>query len=335
MGAMDSSERADILGGAQTFVLPMRLRFRGITSREGMLLRGPAGWGEFAPFDNYTDAQCVPWLLSALEAAATGWPAPVRDRIPVNTTVPGVDPATAHRLVAASGCRTAKVKVADRGTFAEVLAADAARVAAVRDALGPAGAIRVDANGAWSVDEALTAIEVLDAAAGGLEYVEQPCATVDELVRVRRATGVPIAADESIRLAGDPERVALAGAADVAVLKVAPLGGVHRSLQVAAAAGLRVVVSSAVDSAVGLAAGLALAGALPGLDLACGLGTGSLLAADVSSAGFVVRDGCLPVPVTAPDPDLLAGVAAGPERQRWWRDRLARVAGLLDSAAPR
>jgi O-succinylbenzoate synthase len=202
-------------------------------------------------------------------------------------------------------------------------------VAAVRDALGPGGAIRVDANGAWSVAEALTAIPAMDAAAGGLEYVEQPCATVDELVAVRRAVGVPIAADESIRLAGDPEKVALAGAADVAVIKVAPLGGVRRALQVAAVTGLRVVVSSAIDSTVGLAAGLAMAGALPELDLACGLGTGSLLAGDVSSAGFVVRDGYLPVPVTAPEPDLLTGVLADADRQRWWRDRLARVAALL------
>ena len=211
-----------------------------------------------------------------------------------------------------------------------MLAADAARVAAVRDALGPDGAIRVDANGAWSVDQALSAIAVLDAAAGGLQYVEQPCASVAELVTVRRACGVPIAADESIRLAGDPERVALSGAADVAVLKVAPLGGVRRALHVAAAAGLRVVVSSAIDSSVGLAAGLAMAGALPQLDLACGLGTGSLLAADVSSAGFVVRDGHLPVPTRAPEPDLADGVRPDPERERWWRDRLARVAALLD-----
>ncbi|MEO5832805.1 MAG: o-succinylbenzoate synthase [Nakamurella sp.] len=324
-----STDRADILGAARVFALPMRLQFRGITTRSGMLLSGPAGVGEFAPFDNYTDEQCVPWLRSALEAAETGWPAPRRDRVPVNTTVPVVDPDTAHRLVAESGCRTAKVKVADRGAFAEVLAADAERVAAVRAALGPAGAIRVDANGAWSVAEALQSIAVLDVAAGGLQYVEQPCATVAELAEVRRATHVLIAADESIRLAGDPAKVALAGAADVAVIKVAPLGGVRRSLQVAAAAGLRVVVSSAVDSAVGLAAGLALAGALPTLELACGLGTGSLLADDVSTAGMVVVDGFLPVPTRAPEPDRIDAVAADPERERWWRDRLARVAALL------
>ncbi len=330
---MDST-RADILGAAHVFTLPMRLRFRSITTRSGVLLSGPAGWGEFAPFDNYTDRQCVPWLISALEAAETGWPTPVRDRVAVNTTVPVVDPETAYRLVVASGCRTAKIKVADRGGFAEVLAADAERVAAVRSALGPGGRIRVDANGAWSVAQALQAVIVLDAAAGGLEYVEQPCATVPELAAVRTRTHVPVAADESIRLAGDPARVALAGAADVAVIKVAPLGGVRRSLQVASAAGLRVVVSSAVDSAVGLAAGLALAGALPSLDLACGLGTGSLLADDVTSESFAVRDGSLPVPTRAPEPDRRGAVAADRELDRWWRERLQRVAALLTGVDP-
>ncbi len=321
--------RSAVLRSAVVFALPMRVRFRGITARQGVLLRGPAGWAEFAPFENYTDEQCVPWLRSALEAAVAGWPTPRRNAIEVNTTVPVVPPDRAAALVTGSGCRTAKVKVADRGRFREVLAADCDRVAAVRAALGPKGLIRVDANGAWSVREAVTAIRALDAAAGGLQYAEQPCADIAGLAAVRTEVAVPIAADESIRLADDPERVALAGAADIAVLKVAPLGGVRRALQVAAASGLTVVVSSAIDSAVGLAAGLALAGALPELDLACGLGTASLLLADVTTVGPAVRDGFLPVPNRAPEPDALDAVTAPPEVAERWLARLNRVASLL------
>lgn len=201
------------------FELPMKLRFRGITVRDGIILHGSHGWAEFAPFHNYTDEQCVPWLRAAVEAATGGWPAPVRDRVAVNTTVPVVKAAVARELVAASGCLTAKVKVADPGSS---LVDDASRVGAVREALGAGGAIRIDANGGWDVDSAVRAIRVLDRAAGGLEYVEQPCATVPELAAVRRQVAVPIAADESIRLASDPLLVALAGAADIAVLKAAP-----------------------------------------------------------------------------------------------------------------
>ena len=261
-----------------TYSLPMTTRFRGITAREGMVLHGPAGWGEFCPFAEYDDAEAAAWLAAAREAAGTGWPEPVRERVPVNCTVPAVSPEHAQRIVSASGCSTAKVKVAERGG---AVSEDEARVAAVRDALGPSGRIRIDANGAWSSGAAVAAIARLDAAAGGLEYVEQPCASVAELAAVRRAVDVPVAADESIRRAEDPLRVVRAEAADVVVLKVSPLGGVRRALRIAEDCGLPVVVSSAVESSVGLAAGLALAGALPELPYACGLGTGSLLATDV------------------------------------------------------
>lgn len=308
------------------FELPMKVRFRGITVRDGVILHGPQGWAEFAPFHNYTDEQCVPWLRAAVEAATLGWPASVRDRVPVNTTVPVVNAGMARDLVAASGCLTAKVKVADPGSS---LADDASRVAAVREALGAGGAIRVDANGGWDVDSAVRAIRVLDRAAGGLEYVEQPCATVAELAAVRRQVAVPIAADESIRLASDPLLVALAGAADIAVLKAAPLGGVARALEVAAASGLAVVVSSALDTSVGLAAALALAGALPSLPYACGLGTGTLLAVDVVSDPLVPVDGFMSVPSSAPAADRLGVVAASSELDSYWRARLERVSALL------
>jgi O-succinylbenzoate synthase len=189
----------------------------------------------------------------------------------------------------------------------------------------------VDANGAWSAAEAVPAISALDRAARGLEYVEQPCASVEELSAVRRAVDVPIAADESIRLATDPLRVARAGAADIAVLKVAPLGGVRAAWQVAAEAGLPVVVSSAVDTSVGLAAGLALAGALPELPHACGLGTARLLTGDMVAAPLVPVNGVLPVLPYAPGPDPLRldEFRADPERERYWLDRLERVASLM------
>lgn len=315
------------LDRAWVYAIPMTTRSRGITVREGMLIEGPAGWGEFCPFTEYDDRESVRWLATAVEAATLGWPTPVRDRVPINCTVPAVTPQHAHEIVSASGCGTAKVKVADHP---DSLWEDLARVEAVRDALGPHGAIRVDVNGLWDTDTAIAVIPQLDKAAGGLEYVEQPCRTIDELAAVRRKVNVRIAADESIRRAEDPLRVAVAGAADVAVIKCTPLGGVRRSLQVAEAAGLPCVVSSALETSVGLAAQLALAGALPELELACGLGTLSLLRGDVVPDADALRpvDGYLPVPRTppAPDPALLdAHELTGHEQATWWRDRLRRV----------
>jgi O-succinylbenzoate synthase len=307
----------------KVYAIPLRTRFRGITVREGVLLHGPAGWGEFCPFADYSDAESVPWLRAALEATEAGWPAPVRDRVAVNTTVPVVGPDQAHELVRASGCRTAKVKVADpRSSRSD----DCDRVAAVRDALGPAGAIRVDANTAWDVDTAVRAITDLDKAAGGLEYAEQPCPSIEDLAAVRRRVSVRIAADESIRRAEDPLKVAVAGAADIAVLKVAPLGGVRRALEVAEACGLPCVVSSAVETSVGLAAGLALAGALPELEFACGLGTISLLEGDVCPDSLSPVDGYLPVLRQAPEPT--DAYAASADVRAAWEARLARVRAL-------
>jgi O-succinylbenzoate synthase len=320
--------------GARVYAIPMRARFRGITVREGMLIEGPAGWGEFCPFADYDDTVSASWLATAIEQCTIGWPEPVRDRIPINCTVPAVGPERVHDIVARSGCRTAKVKVADHP---ESLAEDLARVEAVRDALGPDGAIRVDANGVWDIDTAVSHIRQLDKAASGLEYVEQPCRTIEDLAAVRRQVNVRIAADESIRRAEDPLRVAVAGAADVAVIKCTPLGGVRRSLQVAEAAGLPSVVSSALETSVGLAAQLALAGALPELDFACGLGTLSLLDGDVVDGAASLRpvDGFLPVLRIPPEPDaalLDSYELTDVEHAAWWRDRLARVRVELDRA---
>lgn len=304
----------------------MPTTFRGITRREGMIFEGPAGWAEFSPFLDYDARQSAPWLAAAIDSAEREWPAAVRDRIAVNCTVPSVGPEQAAAIVRRSGCGTAKVKVAEKG---QTLADDIARVEAVRDAIGPHGRVRVDANGGWSVDEAVAAIAALDRAAAGLEYVEQPCASVEELAAVRRKVDVPIAADESIRRADDPFRVVELDAADIAVLKVAPLGGVHACLRIAEQIGLPVVVSSAVDTSIGLAAGLALAAALPELPYACGLATTSLLDGDVVAHPLVPVDGFLPVGRQALDLDAYEQVAADGATDARWQARLAAVRAVL------
>ena len=314
----------EILEGLAVVSVPMRVRFRGITRREAALVAGPVGWGEFAPFVEYAAPEAARWLAAAVEAAWSGWPDPVRDEVPVNATVPAVVAAEVAGVLARfDGCTTAKVKVAEPG---QTLADDLDRVAAVRDVLGPAARIRVDANGAWSVADAADALGRLEAY--GLEYAEQPCATVPELAALRTTLArsgvdVRVAADESIRKAEDPLRVAREGAADLVVVKVAPMGGVRRTLDVVADCGLPAVVSSAIDLSVGMAAGVALAAALPELPHACGLGTVTLLDGDVAAAPLVPVGGVVPVGRIAPDPDLLARHAAPPDRVAWWRERIA------------
>ncbi|HEY1622051.1 MAG TPA: o-succinylbenzoate synthase [Streptosporangiaceae bacterium] len=319
----------DLLASARAFAIPMRSRFRGITVREGALLAGPAGWGEFSPFAEYGPRECARWLCCALEAAVDGWPASVREAVPVNVTVPALGPEQAHAIVAASGCGTAKVKVAEPGQAPEE---DLARVEAVRDALGPAGKIRVDANGGWDVDTAQRMLR--DLGRLGLEYAEQPCATLAELAELRRLVDVPLAADESIRRAEDPLAVRAAGAADIVVIKAQPLGGVRAGLEIAAACGLPAVVSSAVESSVGLAAGVALAAALPSLEHACGLATMSLLTGDVTAEPLAQRGGLLRARRADPDPGELARWEIDPAP---WRARMAaaaRVLGLPQTALP-
>jgi o-succinylbenzoate synthase len=309
----------DILERVHVVALPMRVRFRGITTRELALIDGPAGWGEFGAFLEYGDAEAAHWLAAAVDSAYRPPPAPLRDRVDVNATVPAVDAAQVPEILARfPGARTAKVKVAEPG---QTLDDDVARVDAVR-ALVPT--VRVDANGAWTVDEATAAAKAL----GPLEYLEQPCATVDELAELRRRVDVPVAADESIRKAGDPLAVVRAGAADIAVLKVAPLGGVSTLLAIAEQIDIPVVVSSALDSAVGIAIGLAAAAALPVLDHACGLGTGRLFVDDVAEP-VAPADGYLPVGPVRPDPARLQALAAPPQRRQWWIDRIRACYPLL------
>ena len=302
----------------RVFAIPMTTRFRRVDVREGVLLEGTEGWGEFSPFAEYPPEVCARWLDAALEAGTTPWPAPVRDRIPVNVTVPAVDPERATAIVRDSGCTTAKVKVAEPGQTHDD---DMARVGAVRDALGPRGRIRVDANAAWDVDAAHRRIADLDRF--DLEYAEQPCPTLDDLAALRRRVDVPIAADESLRTAADPLKVALHDAADIVVLKVQPLGGVWPALRVAELVGLPAVVSSALETSVGIAAGVALAAALPELPYACGLATIALLGGDVVADPLLPEDGFLPVRRPPVDEQRLAEHEVTGERAQRWLRRLA------------
>ncbi len=313
----------DLIDRLHVVALPMRMRFRGIVVREVALIDGPAGWGEFGAFLEYAPPEAAYWLASAIESAYGTKPVSLRRRIPINATVPAVPAAQVPEVLARfPGVSTAKVKVAEPG---QVLADDVARVNAVR-AVVPT--VRVDANGGWSVEQAVAAAAALTVD-GPLEYLEQPCATVAELAQVRMRVDVPVAADESIRKATDPLAVMRADAADIAVLKVAPLGGVAALLDIAAAIGIPVVISSALDSAVGIGAGLAAAAALPRLDYACGLGTGSLFIEDVAEIAAV--DGFLPVGNIVPDPARLSALAAPAARRDWWIARVRTCYALLAS----
>ncbi|MCV7378686.1 O-succinylbenzoate synthase [Mycobacterium alsense] len=312
----------DLVGRLHVVALPMRVRFRGITTRELALIEGPAGWGEFGAFVEYGPQEAAHWLASAIEGAYRPPPPVRRDRVPINATVPAVPAAeVAEVLSRFPGAGTAKVKVAEPG---QTLAEDVERVNAVRELVET---VRVDANGGWSVEQAERAAAALTAD-GPLEYLEQPCATVPELAALRARVDVPIAADESIRKADDPLAVVRDRAADVAVLKVAPLGGVSALLAIAARIDIPVVVSSALDSAVGIAAGLTAAAALPQLPHACGLGTGGLFTEDVADAAVPV-DGYLPVGRVTPDPARLRALAAPPGRRQWWIDRVKACYPLL------
>lgn len=331
----DLPDLPDVLADLHVVAIPLHTRFRGITVREVAVLRGPAGWAEFGPFPEYGDDEASRWLAAALEAAWLGWPAPVRSFVPVNATVPAVaGPAVAGVLARYPGCTTAKVKVAESG---QRLSDDLDRVAAVRDALGPSGRIRVDANGGWSLDEARRALAALHPY--GLEYAEQPCRTVEDLARLRvllarDRVDVLVAADESIRRADDPLAVARLAAADVVVIKAAPMAGVRRALAVVEEAGLPAVVSSALETSIGMSAGIALAAALPELPYACGLGTLGLFQGDVVRTSLVPRGGAVPVGPVEPDPELLQRWAADPQRQRWWRERVSRVHAVLGTGRP-
>jgi O-succinylbenzoate synthase len=324
----------DILATARVVSIPLRQRFRGIETREVMLFEGPEGWTEFSPFVEYDDEEASAWLAAALDFGWVPTPPLLRDSVAVNATLPAVEAArVADVLDRFSGCRTVKVKVAETG---QTLADDVARVAAAREYLGAEGRIRIDANGGWNVDEAEHAIHAL--AEYDLEYVEQPCASVDELWQIRQRVkymGLPIAADESVRKAADPLLVARQEAADLLVIKAQPLGGIHAALGIAGEAGLPLVVSSALETSVGISMGLHLAAALPELPYDCGLATVSLLSLDVAVDPLIPVEGSIAVRRVVPNGRVFYDSAAPTERDAWWRERLTRCYALLEARAPR
>ncbi len=304
--------------------IPMRVRFRRVTWREAVLIEGPHGWGEFSPFPDYPPSVTARWLAAALESAVSERPPPVRTSVPVNVTVPAIDPEQAFHYVVESKCRTAKVKVAEPGESEED---DLARVEAVRAALGPQGRLRIDVNAAWSVEQAVARLEKL--AVHDLEYVEQPVPTIDDMIELRRRVDVPLAADEIVRQAADPMEVVEREAADLLILKVQPLGGVQRVLDLAERSGMPAVISSALETSVGLAAGLAAAAALPELPYACGLATGILLEGDVTTDPLVPVDGEMSVRDVTPEEELLEEWAADRDTEFRLMRRLRDAAELL------
>ena len=319
---------SELLATARVVSLPLAVKFRGIWSREIMLFQGPEGWTEFSPFVEYNDDEAVHWLRAALEFGWQPLPKLHRDEIKVNATVPAVAPdQVAEVLSHFDGCRTAKVKVGEPGLL---LSEDVERVREVRRILGPEGRIRVDANAAWNVDEAEHAFHAL--AEFDLEYVEQPCASLEELAELRERThymDVLIAADESIRKAEDPRAVAQAVAADVLVLKAQPLGGISKIVELSEEVALPIVLSSALESSVGIAMGLYAAAAVKVLDYDCGLGTASLLAGDVTETPVVAQGGSIALQRPVVSEDLLERFAASPDTTAWWLERLERCYNLL------
>ncbi|WP_313675389.1 o-succinylbenzoate synthase [Mycolicibacterium sp.] len=311
---------------APVFAIALTDPIGGVTVCEGMVIEGPQGWGEFSPPPSSDGRQDGRWLTAAIEVGTVGWPDPVRGRVPVAVTVPSVDPGRARQIVANSGCATAAVRVGDSTGSLEI---DIARVEAVRDALGPSAVIRCDANGNWDVETAVAAITALDRAAGGMEFVEQPCRSLDDVAAVRRRVSVPVAVDQSMRDGvRDGDRQRLHDAADIAVLTVGPLGGVRRALRVAETCGLPCTVAAEPETSVGLAGGLALAGVLPDSGYASALAGALLLSGDVVTPGrrLVPVDGHLPVAPMPPGPDrarLVDLVPADPPTVARWRQRLA------------
>ena len=313
---------------ALVFAIPLADPVGGVTVCEGMLIEGPQGWGEFSPPAGISEQQAARWLTAAIEVGTVGWPDPSRGRVPVAVAVPSVPVVRAREIVTRAGCRTATVRVGETS-----LAEDLDRLAAVRDVLGASGSIRCDANGAWDVETAASVVPELERAAGGMEFVEQPCRSLEDVAALRRRIDVPVAVDQSIRESPEPLALALDDAVDVAVLNVGGLGGVRRALRVAESFDLPCVVAAEVQASIAIAGGLALAGVLPDAGYAHGLAGALLLDGDVVSEArhLAPVDGHLPVaPMPgAPDAARLERFPATDAMVARWRGLLGAVQRYL------
>lgn len=309
--------------------LPLKTKFRGLQTRELVIFRGRERWAEFSPFVEYPDTEAKTWLQAALSWANEPAPKLERSSIRVNATLPAVGPEMVPQLLAEFGrFGSVKIKVAEAG---QDLAQDLARIRCVRE-IYPEVKIRIDANGGYSVAEAMQLAHALGDSE--LEYMEQPVATISELVELRSELSkagleIKIAADESIRKAEDPLLVAQEGAADIAVLKVQPLGGIAKAIDIANSSGLEVVVSSALESSIGLSQGLHLAAALPQLNYDCGLATASLLAGDLTHEPLMAHDGVIEIRELEPSAEFIEKFRTSGEREAWWKARLQRCLELL------
>ena len=304
-----------LLETLRVVALPMKTKFRGVTVREVALIQGEYGWGEFSPFLEYDDAESAPWLACAIGAATQPKPQIFRTEVAVNGTIPALnDKEELERVVNSfPGVSTFKVKVGSNASE------DIARINRLRS-LRPNAKIRLDANGLLSVEQAVSLLQLV----GDIEYIEQPCATIQELRELKKRIDVKIVGDEVLRKAKDPFAIDLTGAVDYLMLKVQPLGGIKRAHQLAQHHKLPVVVSSALESAVGINYGLILAASFEDMNFDCGLGTGSLLAKNVAQLPIV--DGKIQISDVVPNLD---GLDVSADRFEWWKNRIMRTAELL------
>ncbi len=309
----------------------MLTKFRGLSHREALIFKGTKRWAEFSPFIEYSDQEASNWLSAALSFANQELPKLHRTSIGVNATLPAVTPDQVESVLAKFGeFKTVKIKVGEVG---QPLINDVLRVLKVAESF-PDCKIRLDANGNFSPEQALELLGQLPLER--IDYFEQPCATITELVELKKTIGeqklsVLIAADESIRKAEDPLEVARQGAADIVMLKVQPLGGIEKCLEIAKQTGLPAVVSSALETSIGLSQGAYLAAALPELEFDCGLGTLSLMESDITTKPLTAVSGSITPREVEPDLALLEKYRASAERTQWWLARLERCYELLEA----
>ena len=321
----------DLVATARVVSIPLRTKFRGLTERELLVFEGPNGWSEWAAFAEYQDEEAATWLHAAIEWGFENLPEPVRKQVSVNSILPAVPTEEVAKVLGRAGkFSTVKIKVADPKQTA---ADDLARILEVKD-LYPDAKLRLDANGGYTVAQALELIAEIENNSLDLEFFEQPVETIAELAELRieiskLGQNTLVAADESVRRASDPLAVELAGAADLLVLKSAPLGGIASALAVANSSKLNICASSAMQSSIGLAAELHFAACLPEVNYDAGLGTGYLFGGDLTADRLIPENGILELRRPEINTSSLEILKAEDHRYDWWIARLERCSKIL------